>query len=80
MYLHFINWKETILENQITYNDKTNHFFISYNKIHFEEHTIIEIFINKVKNIFFGYWIREKRRILLYKICSFYKKINYYRR
>ena len=80
MYLHFINWKKTILENQITYDDKINSFFISYNKIHFEEHIFIEIFINKIKNIFFGYWVKEKRRIIFNKICSFYKKISYFRR
>ena len=58
MYLHFINWKKYIKVNELNFDKKTDFFFISYNKIHFKAHYKIQIFINKIKNLLIGFWVR----------------------
>jgi hypothetical protein len=74
MYLHFINWKNSIKKNEIKYNGDLI-FFISYNKIHAYGNSIYRHFINYIKNLFFGYWTVEKVRISKYKILSFYNRL-----
>lgn len=74
MYLHFINWKNSIKTNEIKYNGDLNSFFISYNKINAFRHPIYIQYINYIKNLIFGYWTMEKVRVSKYKILSFYKK------
>lgn len=78
MYLHFINWKNSLKKNEVQYNIKLNSFFISFNKIHFYGHSNFSLFINNLKNLFFGYWIREKTRTIRYKIFSFNKRLLKY--
>ena len=74
MYLHFINWKNTINKNEIYYNINTKSFFVSFNRIHRKKNKKFIIIINKFKNIFFGYWVKESRRIFYY---NFFKKYNF---
>ena len=63
MYLHFINWKRSIKTCEVKYNN----FYISYNKIHYNLHSSFLILLNNIKNIFNGYWVRDKRRIRNFK-------------
>ena len=73
MYLHFINWKKYIKVNELSFDKKTELFFISYNKIHYKAHFKIQIFINKIKNLFIGFWVRI---FLKNKIKSLIKNIK----
>lgn len=78
MYLHFINWKNSIKKNGIQYNSELNSFFISYNKIHLFRHTSFYVFANHIKNLFFGYWRREKVRTFKYIVLYHFKRILKY--
>ena len=75
MYLHFINWKITMRINEVKYKNYYEHFFISYNGIHLNRHNKIISFLNRFKNIFFGYWTFEWIRIKKNKLKKFIKKI-----
>ena len=57
MYLHFINWKRTMKHNEVRYENATNQFYISYNKMHYDLHSSFLIQINKIKNFFNGYYV-----------------------
>jgi len=76
MYLHFINWKRTMNASEVFYINSQNKFYISYNKIHFNLHTKIDVFLNNIKNVFNGYWVREKRRLRKLKFNSIKKRIK----
>lgn len=76
MYLHFINWKRTMKYCDINYLDYPSQFYISYNGIHYQTHKRIKVFLNNFKNIFDGYWIREKRRYRKLKFKSLIKRIK----
>ena len=58
MYLHFINWKNKIIKNEVIYANSLDSFIILYNGIHKRKLSCIIIF-NLIKNIFFGYWTSE---------------------
>lgn len=76
MYLHFINWKRTMKYNEVEYENTSNNFYISYNKIHYDLHSRFSIQLNKIKNLFNGYYVllaRNKRRA---KYRSVLKKIK----
>jgi hypothetical protein len=74
MYLHFINWKRTMKNCELTYRDKRENFYISYNAIHVNPNTEMKRYYNKIKNIFNGY-----HRILWRKQKSKKIKKSYYR-
>ena len=75
MYLHFINWKRTMRHSEISYKDKIDEFYVSYNKIHYEKHSELHHFINEINNFFNGFRVIEKRRIRKYKLKSFKKRV-----
>tara|TARA_B110000444_G_C18849376_1_gene604316 strand:- start:3644 stop:4408 length:765 start_codon:yes stop_codon:yes gene_type:complete len=75
MYLHFINWKKYLKFNEVQFNKNVDSFLISYNKIHFKKHSKIQIFFNKIKNFFFGFWIRI---FLKNKLKTFKRRLNHY--
>ncbi len=77
MYLHFINWKRTMNYNEIIYDENPSHFYISYNGIHYKQHAKLKKALNRFKNIFNGYWIKEKRRYKKLKFISLKKRINH---
>lgn len=65
MYLHFINWKRTFRYCKMAYPGP-NQFFISYRGIHTKPHAAFLVWLNSLKNYFFGYynrlkWLRYKR-------------------
>lgn len=60
MYLHFINWKRTFRYCNVNYPGLSE-FFISYRGIHLKPHTTFQIWLNHLKNCFFGYNQRLKR-------------------
>jgi len=76
MYLHFINWKKTMKICEVDFKKELNWFYISYNSIHIKPHTNSEIKWNDFKNIFDGYYMREKRRIEKTRLLSCFKRIN----
>lgn len=76
IYLHFINWKRTMKFSQIKYTDFPEEFYISYNGMHFNSNSNIIHLLNGFKNIFNGYWIKEKRRKQKLKIKNFIKRIK----
>ena len=80
MYLHFINWKKYLKINEVKFKKNVDYFFISYNKIHFNNHSKIQINLNKIKNFFIGFWIRIylKKKIKNFKrIIKSYSGTNY---
>jgi len=76
MYLHFINWKKTMQRSEIEYKDKPLQFYISYDGIHYQTHTKIQLIFNDLKNIVNGYWINEKIRIRKLKMKNLIKRIK----
>lgn len=76
MYLHFINWKRTFKNCEVKYADQPDSFYISYNKMHYQPHTVWQKLWNGFTNVFDGYYIKEKRRRIKLKSSSFFKK-NY---
>ena len=76
MYLHFINWKVTMVKNEVRYEQPVDHFFISYNGIHCKKHSRLQILINQLKNIVFGYWVNDWKRKKKAKLVSFIKRIR----
>ncbi|WP_338733330.1 DUF6625 family protein [Mangrovimonas cancribranchiae] len=74
MYLHFINWKRTMRYCEVDYSNLPSHFFISYNGIHVKRHSSGHHVLNNIKNVFNGYWVKEKRRIRKLKLKSLIKR------
>src|SRR5690606_16338131 len=63
MYLHFINWKRTMKFSEISFKDKPESFYISYSKIHYNNHNVLQTLWNSFTNLFDGYYMRlEKNR------------------
>lgn len=75
MYLHFINWKRTMKSCEVEYIDKPKQFYISYDSIHYQQHSKIEKVLNVLKNLFNGYHIRLKRKTHLNNIDRLKKKV-----
>lgn len=75
MYLHFINWKRTMTRCDVIESD-TDSFYISFNKIHLIKQPVWIEYLNSVKNLFNGYWIKENRRINKNKIKSLLKRVK----
>lgn len=61
MYLHFINWKNTVIDCEVDYPSQTDSFYISYYSIHFNKHTKIQLIANSIKNFFNGYHAKNRR-------------------
>ena len=76
MYLHFINWKKTMKECEIKYENNNQFFYISYSAIHLEKHSLLEIYFNSFTNLFNGYYKKEWRRIFRKKMSSYKKRIK----
>lgn len=61
MYLHFINWKRTL--KTINFNPGIDQsFYISYNGINKYKHASYIIWLADIKNIFWGYYVKENYR------------------
>lgn len=82
MYLHFINWKRTMKYNEVKYFEHfPNHFYISYNGMHFKRHSRLAHILNNIKNVFNGYYVRIKRKLYVRKFNRFkYKLIVKFKR
>lgn len=63
MYLHFINWKRTLMKSEIIYDEKPSEFYISSDKIHLKPHSKLSENFRLFLNLFNGYQIRESRRL-----------------
>lgn len=61
MYLHFINWKRTMKRSEVTYSDQPDRFYISYSKMHYHKHNVLQKFWNGFTNLFDGYYVRLKK-------------------
>jgi len=75
MYLHFINWKRTMKYCKIHYSDDPEQFYISYNGMHYKTHSHFAKALNRFKNLFDGFYIREGRRIRKLKRKSLKKRV-----
>ena len=75
MYLHFINWKRTMTHCDLI-KSNTNSFYISFNKIHLVKQSLLIEYLNAVKNIFNGYWVKERLRINKKKVKSLLKRVK----
>jgi hypothetical protein len=62
MYLHFINWKNSLKKSEVIFDEEPKFFIISYYKLHFNQHHLVQIAFNRLKNLVFGYWVKEKIR------------------
>jgi hypothetical protein len=69
MYLHFISWKRKMIKSKVKYKIN-DYFFISYNAIQPKRHSFIKLKLNAIKNKIFGFWFRERMKVILKK----YKK------
>lgn len=76
MYLHFINWKRYMKRCEVHYSDNPKEFYISFNGIHFKEHSKLAKELNSLKNIFDGYWVRDRRRLRRLKVKSLLKRVK----
>jgi hypothetical protein len=76
MYLHFINWKRTMKYCEVNYADNSEQFYISYNGIHFNTHSGFSKELNRIKNLFDGYYVREKRRLIKKRFMRVLKRIK----
>ncbi|SRX55346.1 DUF6625 family protein [Aequorivita sp. CIP111184] len=74
MYLHFINWKRTMKYSVVKYEDSPNQFYISFNGMHYKPHMAFEIILNRYKNLYNGYYVRESQRKGKTRIKKFFKK------
>jgi hypothetical protein len=77
MYLHFINWKNTMKKCEVNYIDNINKFYISYSGILYKKHTSFEIIYNNLIIFFNGYFRKEWRRLFIKRIKSYKKRINF---
>ncbi|TXE21548.1 hypothetical protein ES731_01185 [Psychroflexus gondwanensis] len=71
MYLHFINWKRTMRFSEVRYKDNPKPFYISYKGMHYKKYSNFKLIFNAFKNVFFGYYIRLKRKKLEKKLKKF---------
>jgi len=76
MYLHFINWKRTMKTCEVKYIDNPTQFYISYNGVHYQPHSRLAHFFNSFKNLYNGYWVKEKRRYRKLKFKSLVKRVK----
>ena len=76
MYLHFINWKRTMRTCEVEYSHTPSQFYISFTGMHYSTHSDFAKALNKFKNLFNGYHIRESRRIKKKKIKSIWKRMQ----
>ena len=76
MYLHFINWKQFIKYCEVSYTCNPKEFYISFNGIHFKEHSKLIKKLNALKNVFNGYVVREKRRLRKNRLQSLLKRVK----
>jgi hypothetical protein len=76
MYLHFINWKRTVKFSKIKFDDNPKQFYISYMGMHYHTHSDVAKKLNRFRNLFDGYYIREKRRLKLKKVKSLERRIK----
>jgi hypothetical protein len=75
MYLHFINWKGTMKYSEVIYTDNPASFYISYNGIHYVKNLKTKHLFNSFKNVFNGFWIKERRRVRIKNINKLSKRI-----
>lgn len=75
MYLHFINWKQTLRYSEIHYKDRPLSFYISYSSMHYQLHSSVAKTINHLKNLVGGYWVKEKRRKRKIRYNRFKKRL-----
>ncbi|MCF1191233.1 hypothetical protein LRR18_06505 [Mangrovimonas sp. AS39] len=76
LYLHFINWKPKLKVCELEYGHDKREFYISYSKIHFEEHSKLQYLANAIKNRLNGYWVKENRRLRNRKLRSLMKRLK----
>lgn len=77
MYLHFINWKRTLVKSEVChYCEETKEFYISYSKFHFKKHNTFKIIKNDFKNIFFGYYVRMYKKKIKKRVRKYFKKFK----
>lgn len=76
MYLHFINWKRTMKYSEVKYADFPQQFYISYNGMHYKPHMTLIKLVNRFKNLFVGYRVKEYKRIKNNKFRSVVKRIK----
>ena len=75
MYLHFINWKRTMKYCEVNYAENPTQFYISYNGVHYNTHSGLSKVLNRVKNLFDGYYVRLDRKKLNKKLRKLKRKI-----
>ena len=76
MYLHFINWKRTMMFCDVKYSDTPEQFYISYKGIHYKPHSNFAKRWNNFENLIDGYRVREYRRIRKKKLKSLIKRVK----
>lgn len=75
MYLHFINWKRTMKFSEVKYIYNPEHFYVSYNGMHYRKHSILAKKWNNFTNLFDGFNVRERNRVRKHKIKFLQKRI-----
>ncbi|GAA0871230.1 hypothetical protein GCM10009117_03760 [Gangjinia marincola] len=76
MYLHFINWKQTMTKCEVNYKENQAEFYISYNAIHLNAHKKEVKFINNIRNIFGGYHAKLRKNRYKKRLKNILKKLN----
>ncbi|PZW39060.1 hypothetical protein LX95_02200 [Mesonia algae] len=76
MYLHFINWKRTMRYSEVCYKDDPQRFYISFNGMHYQLHTSAQKMWRNFANVFYGYYMKEKRRKQKLKFKSLLKRVK----
>ena len=75
MYLHFINWKRSL--KTVEFNPETDtSFFVSYNGITRNKQSDFVRRMTDFRNVFWGYYVREKTRIRRKKLDKLVFKVK----
>jgi mevalonate kinase len=62
--------------SKIKFDDNPKQFYISYMGMHYHTHSDVAKKLNTFKNVFFGYYKEQNRRLLKLKIKSLNKRLT----
>lgn len=76
LYMHFINWKKTMVFSEILYHSNPDQFFISYTGVHYKKHSFLKKKFNILNNAIQGYYVKESIRVKKWKWNNFMKRLK----
>jgi hypothetical protein len=62
--------------SEVRYQDNSKPFYVSYKGMHYKKYSNFKLILNTFKNVFFGYYKEQNRRLLKLKIKSLNKRLT----